>query len=333
MGDHQRVHPAGDVEAPPTTVPVPLAVPLPQIRKRRLISRSITLYNYRHARSSLPVNIHAKKAPTNLKRSTSTCSRTCWRSRCMCCTIGILVFVFIIIGATAGILYLIFQPKLPNYSVDSLKISDLRLNLDMTLYAKFDVKITANNPNKKIGIHYEQGGRLSVWYTNMKLCQGTLPKFYQGHQNKTLLNVALTGQTQYGNTLMNALQQKQQTGRIPLDLKVDAPVAIQLGRLKLRKLEEVEEGMETIWGNHEFRDERDEEIQALRRQVDQPTLRLECQEARSKRGGSSCGSSSDEGEVNPFGHHRRNCHDSFKDELPEFHGRLHPEEFLGRLWR
>ncbi|KAI5330657.1 hypothetical protein L3X38_030055 [Prunus dulcis] len=255
MGDHQRVHPAGDVEAPPTTVSVPLAVPQPQGHRH---SSSVTtttttekekfdkdqkeeIDQQEHhplqiqARSSLPVNIHAKKPPTNLKRSTSTCSCTCW-SRCMYCTIGILVFVFIIIGATAGLLYLIFHPKLPNYSVDSLKISDLRLNLDITLYAKFDVKITANNPNKKIGIHYEQGGRLSVWYTNMKLCQGTLPKFYQGHRNKTLLNVALTGQTQYGNTLMNALQQQQQTGRIPLDLKVDAPVAIQLGTLKLRKV-------------------------------------------------------------------------------------------------
>ena len=81
-------------------------------------------------------------------------------------------------------------------------------------------------------------------------------------------------------------------------------------------------------GDHEFRDERDEEIQALRRQVEQLTLRLERQEARSERGGSSRGSSSDESEVNPFGHHRRNYHDSFKVELPEFHGRLHPEEFL-----
>ncbi|KAL6281803.1 hypothetical protein ACE6H2_018684 [Prunus campanulata] len=248
MGDHQRVHPAGDVEAPPTTVPVPLpqgpgsSITTTTTEKEKFEKdQKEEIDQQEHhplqlqERSSLPVNIHAKKAPTNLKRSTSTCSCTCW-SRCICCTIGILVFVFIIIGATAGILYLIFQPKLPNYSVDSLEISDLRLNLDMSLYAKFDVKITANNPNKKIGIHYKQGGRMSVWYTNMKLCQGTLPKFYQGHQNKTLLNVALTGQTRYGNTLMNALQQQQQTGRIPLDLKVDAPVAIQLGRLKLRKV-------------------------------------------------------------------------------------------------
>ncbi|XVE90573.1 hypothetical protein DITRI_Ditri20bG0088900 [Diplodiscus trichospermus] len=140
------------------------------------------------------------------------------------------------IGATVGILYLVFRPKLPKYSIDSLRISDLRLNFDMTLYAKFDVKITANNPNKKIGIYYKQGGRLSVWYTKSKLCEGSLPKFYQGHQNITKLDVALTGQTESGSTLMSALQEQQQTGQIPLDLKVDAPVAIKLGKLKMRKV-------------------------------------------------------------------------------------------------
>ncbi|KAF9683746.1 hypothetical protein SADUNF_Sadunf04G0046400 [Salix dunnii] len=150
--------------------------------------------------------------------------------------VGLLVLLLGIVGATAGILYLVFKPEIPNYSVDSLTISDLRLNFDMTLYAKFDVKITANNPNKKIGIYYEKGGRLSVWYTKTKLCQGSIPKFYQGHQNITKLDVSLTGQTQYGSTLMSTLQEQQQTGRIPLDLKIDAPVSIKLGRLKLRKL-------------------------------------------------------------------------------------------------
>ncbi|XVF06978.1 hypothetical protein REPUB_Repub06bG0097900 [Reevesia pubescens] len=70
----------------------------------------------------------------------------------------------------------------------------------MTLYAKFNVKITANNPNKKIGIYYKQG------------------------------------KTEFGSTLMSALQQQQQTGQIPLDLKVHAPVAIKLGKLKMRKV-------------------------------------------------------------------------------------------------
>ncbi|XP_065882176.1 NDR1/HIN1-like protein 6 [Euphorbia lathyris] len=160
----------------------------------------------------------------------------CYCCKCICRIICILFILLLILAAIIGILYLIFQPKIPKYSVDSLKISDLRLNFDTTLYAKFDVKITANNPNKKIGIYYEKGGRLSVWYTKTELCAGSIPKFYQGHENITKLDVSLSGESQYGNILMKALQEQQQTGRIPLDLKIDAPVAVKLGKLKLRKI-------------------------------------------------------------------------------------------------
>lgn len=163
------------------------------------------------------------------KKRTSCC-------KCMCWIISLLLLLLFLLGATTGILYLIFRPKLPKYFVDSLQISDLRLNYDMSLYAKFNVKITAQNPNKKIGIFYQKGSDLSVWYSKTKLCQGSLPRFYQGHRNTTKLNVALTGQTQYASSLMTALQEQQQTGRIPLDLKVNVPVRIKFGKLKLREV-------------------------------------------------------------------------------------------------
>ncbi|KAJ7975486.1 Late embryogenesis abundant protein [Quillaja saponaria] len=224
MADQQKIHPVVDVEAPPLPPPPPPAT-APLIPPGSSTSEK---------------GIPLQHPPPPLQRTLpvihSTPPKRSCCCKCLCWTISLLVLILIILGATAGILYLVFKPKLPNYSVDSLRISDLRLNLDMTLYAKFDVKITANNPNKKIGIYYEKGSRLSVWYTETKLCEGSLPKFYQDHQNKTVLNVSLTGQAQSGSTLMKALQEQQQTGRVPLDLKVDAPIAIKLGSLKLRKV-------------------------------------------------------------------------------------------------
>ncbi|PON57747.1 Late embryogenesis abundant protein [Parasponia andersonii] len=216
MAENQRVHPAAGIEAPPTTPLVPHG-----------LSRSDKTSPIEH-RPPLQSAIPAIQATPAKKRSCCC--------KCVCWTISLLVLLLIIIAATAGILYLVFRPKLPNYSIDNLSITDLSLNFDMTLYARFNVKITAKNPNEKIGIYYKKGGKLSVWYTKTRLCEGSLPNFYQGHQNKTVLNVALTGQTQYGNTLLTALQEQQQTGQIPLDLKVDAPVAIKLGKLKLRKV-------------------------------------------------------------------------------------------------
>ncbi|XP_068640901.1 NDR1/HIN1-like protein 6 [Aristolochia californica] len=156
--------------------------------------------------------------------------------RCFCWTLSVFLILLVLIAATGGILYLVFRPKLPKYSVDRLRISDFQVNTDMSVYARFDVTVTARNPNKKIGIYYEKGSNLSVWYTDTNLCSGALPKFYQGHRNTTVLNVALTGQTQIGSTLWTAMQQQQQTGRIPLKFKGDVPVRVKFGRLKLMKV-------------------------------------------------------------------------------------------------
>lgn len=218
MSDHQkqRIHPMNVETKPHPRTPL---VPPGSSRSEKVI----------HVPPPL-LHQHAMPAINSSKPK-----RSCF-CKCICWTISLLFLLLIIIAATAGALYLIFKPKLPDYSVDTLRISDLRLNFDLSLYAKFDVKITATNPNKKIGIYYEKGGKLSVLYTNTKLCEGSLPKFYQGHQNKTVLNVSLTGQVQSGNSLMTALQQQQQTGRIPLDLNIHAPIAIKFGRLKLKKV-------------------------------------------------------------------------------------------------
>lgn len=218
MADPQRIHPAADSRVKPTA---PLARP----------------GSSSAAEKGHPVQPRGGPLPQAVPLIFSSPPRsTSWCCRCFCWTIGLLIILLILIGVAIGVIFLVFKPKLPQYSVDSLRITDLRLNLDLTLYARFDVKITANNPNEKIGIYYEKGGTLSVWFQGTDLCDGPLPKFYQGHRNVTKLDVALTGQRASGSTIMSALQQQQQTGNIPLDLNVDAPVRIELGTWKLRKI-------------------------------------------------------------------------------------------------
>ncbi|OIW19784.1 hypothetical protein TanjilG_24430 [Lupinus angustifolius] len=216
----QKIHPEELEAHPPPTAPL--------VPPNSSSSEKGTPMQVQHIAPSLQHHAIPAIYPTPKRRS-------CF-CKCICWTLSLFVLIIIVLAATVGTLYLVFKPKLPNYSVETLRISDLGLNFDMSLYAKFDVKITANNPNKKIGIYYEKGGKLSVWYTNTRLCEGSIPKFYQGHQNKTVLNVSLNGQVQSGRTLMAALQQQQQTGQVPLDLKVHAPVAIKLGSLKLMKV-------------------------------------------------------------------------------------------------
>lgn len=75
---------------------------------------------------------------------------------------------------------------------------------------------------------------LILWFSNFI---GSLPKFYQGHENTTVIYVEMTGQTQDASGLMATLQEQQQrTGNIPLRIRVNQPVRVKFGKLKLFEL-------------------------------------------------------------------------------------------------
>ncbi|KAI3747632.1 hypothetical protein L6452_10171 [Arctium lappa] len=155
--------------------------------------------------------------------------------RFMCWTLSLLILLVISLGILAAIIYFGFDPKQPKYSVDSFTVTRFSLDNDTTLYAQFNVNITARNPNSKIGIYYEGGSKLTVLYMGTTLCEGSFPKFYQGHKNTTVLDVALTGQTRAATGVMNSLQAQQQMGSVPLVIRAKVPVRIKLGKLKLPK--------------------------------------------------------------------------------------------------
>ncbi|XP_010935586.1 NDR1/HIN1-like protein 6 [Elaeis guineensis] len=217
MADPQRIHPV-DVEAPPPSAP-PAPRNFSQSDKHKVADGRAPL------QGTTPV-AHAK--PTKKKR--------CSCCRCLCWTVLTIIILIILIAAIAGILYLIFDPKIPKYSVDRLRVSSFDVDNNMTVTAGFNMTVTARNPNKKIGIYYEDGSYLSVWYTDNSLCNGSFPAFYQGHRNTTVLNVILTGETQLGGEILTELQQQQQTGTIPLLFKGDVPVRVKFGSLKLWKM-------------------------------------------------------------------------------------------------
>ena len=178
------------------------------------------------------VPVQAFPGPAPRKRR----SRNCF-CRFLCWTISLLLILIVAIGITIGILYLVFRPKIPKYSIDELRVAQFSLSQDNNLSATFNVTLTARNPNKKIGIYYEGGSHVSAWYKDTKLCEGSVPKFYQGHRNTTVLYLPLAGQIQNATELQTVIQeQMQQTGNIPLDLKAKQPVRVKLGKLKLFKL-------------------------------------------------------------------------------------------------
>ncbi|TVT97899.1 hypothetical protein EJB05_56825, partial [Eragrostis curvula] len=156
--------------------------------------------------------------------------------RFICCIVITIVILAVLAAAAVGALYLAFQPKAPRYSVDRLAVSAFQVDPTLTARARFDVTVTATNPNERIGIYYEPGSDLGVWYGATRLARGALPAFYQGHRNTTVLALAVGGQVQLGSSVVSALQDAQRTGSVPLLFRADVPVRVELGSFKLWKV-------------------------------------------------------------------------------------------------
>ncbi|XP_010450459.1 PREDICTED: protein YLS9-like [Camelina sativa] len=216
MSDQQKIYPVSDPEAPPH----PTAPLVP-----RDSSRS------EHGDPTKSQQAPPLDPPRNKKGS-----RSCW-CKCVCYTLLVIFLLIVIVGAIVGILYLVFRPKVPDYNIDRLQLTRFQLNQDLSLSTAFNVTITAKNPNEKIGIYYEDGSRISVLYMQTSLSNGSLPKFYQGHENTTVINVEMTGFNQNATSLMTILQEQQRlTGNVPLRIRVTQPVRIKLGKLKLMEV-------------------------------------------------------------------------------------------------
>ncbi|KAK7385644.1 hypothetical protein VNO78_31398 [Psophocarpus tetragonolobus] len=227
MADPQKIHPVHDVEAPnqPSAPLVPR-----NMSKSDAGDPERALQQQQQQQQAPQGTIPVKHSKPPKKRRSCCCRFFCW-------LISILLILIVAIAITVGILYLVFRPKIPKYSVDELRVTQFDLADNDSLSVTFNLTITARNPNKKIGIYYRGGSHITAWYMDTKLCEGSLPKFYQGHRNITKLSIPLTGQTQNATGMQSTLQQQlQETGNVPLNLKVKQPVRIKLGKLKLFRI-------------------------------------------------------------------------------------------------
>jgi hypothetical protein len=167
-----------------------------------------------------------------------------WPPKCRkyCChclgfTIWFLFELVVVIALACGILYLVFQPRIPEYSAHTVRFTNFSSNALLNTNLQFAVNVTAWNPNKKIGIYYLDHSLLALSYTGTELWTGIMPVFYQGHKNTTFFEVPFTRTgALLTNAMVSAFIAQVELGGGPLNLIADVPVKIKLGKLKLMKI-------------------------------------------------------------------------------------------------
>uniref|UniRef100_A0A0D9WB62 Late embryogenesis abundant protein LEA-2 subgroup domain-containing protein n=1 Tax=Leersia perrieri TaxID=77586 RepID=A0A0D9WB62_9ORYZ len=219
MADYHRIHPVGVGSPPP-----------PPPEKGRTPS-----YDGKH--DQLPITAPQPYTPPPLpppiRRGKSHTRRCC---RCVCWTLLAVLVLAVALGATAGILYAVFKPKIPDFSVDRLTVTRFDVNAtSMTVSDAFEVEVTSTNPNKRIGIYYD-GGEVAASFNGTELCRGDFPALYQGHRSTIRPVIRLAGETRMDSAVAQQLVQQRQAGFVPLTVRARVPIRIKFGVIKLWKM-------------------------------------------------------------------------------------------------
>ncbi|PON59185.1 Late embryogenesis abundant protein [Parasponia andersonii] len=173
--------------------------------------------------------------PENSRRLQQYARRKDHRSRCRACFCGLLAVISALIllaGVAAAVLYLVYRPESPKYAVDSFAIKGINVS-SPAISPAIDVTVRAENPNNKIGIYYGRDSSATVYYSDVELCNGVIPRFYQPSNNVTVLKTALTGpRIELTSSVQKALRNGEKQGKVPLKLKLKIPVKMKVGSVK-----------------------------------------------------------------------------------------------------
>ncbi|GAB2285145.1 hypothetical protein Dimus_019599 [Dionaea muscipula] len=161
--------------------------------------------------------------------------------RCICATLGIFVLLATFIAAAALAFYLVYRPRSPAYAVETLSVGGINFTSTAAssriLRPDFNLTLRAENRNGKIGIYYEDGSYVSVYYNGIMLGEGLVAAFYQPPENVTAVAAYMVGA---GIMLSGAervsLVAEQAAGAVPLELKAEMPVRPKVGPVKSWKV-------------------------------------------------------------------------------------------------
>lgn len=170
----------------------------------------------------------------NIPRYHSKKSRGSCLFKCICCCYCCLFLLTALFLGLTFLVYKMYRPKVPSYNVDNFGVNAFELQSDMSLFTEFAVVVKAENPNSYMGFLYGKDSQVNVSYSDSQLCSGKIPSFYQPKKNTTMINIVLKGTSPFGSGLQQALLENRHAGKIPLLVRVKAPINVVLGRFPLK---------------------------------------------------------------------------------------------------
>ncbi|XP_009776258.1 NDR1/HIN1-like protein 26 [Nicotiana tabacum] len=149
--------------------------------------------------------------------------------------IAIIVASTIITGTILFILWLLISPRIPEFQIDSLTISNLNLSNSL-ITANWDLHFTAKNPNKKMTLYYDEIAA-AIFFDSLSVADTTVPPFFMDKGNETAQKVSFVASGAYVEKWafdgMN--KEKAQSGSIGFNVRMVARVGFKAGAWRARR--------------------------------------------------------------------------------------------------
>ncbi|GMI77898.1 hypothetical protein like AT1G17620 [Hibiscus trionum] len=165
--------------------------------------------------------------------------RSCCCSCCLWTTVAILLLL-LLLAIAGAIVYVLYRPHRPTFTVSSLKVSTLNITSSSKLITNINLDVTAKNPNKKLVYTYDPITISLTTNDGIDVGDGSFSSFVHGTKNTTHLKAAITSSSNSqeldgasAGKLKAALKSKS---GLPLKIKLDTKVKAKMGALKTPKI-------------------------------------------------------------------------------------------------
>ncbi|KAI4381041.1 hypothetical protein MLD38_007158 [Melastoma candidum] len=162
------------------------------------------------------------------------------RKRGLLCTLLLwltvaLVVVILFAALFLAVLFLIYRPRLPAFSVSSLSIKELAVSAaSASINSRFGVTVTARNPNSKLRFEYDTPLRVSVVVGGVDVADGKFAGFVHGTKHTTVLRETIRsgGKRQVTGEEVRAVRAGVSKGVATAEVRVDGKVRALFGKLR-----------------------------------------------------------------------------------------------------
>lgn len=162
---------------------------------------------------------------------------------CLCCfwSILILLILLFLIAVAACVLYVLYTPNRPSFSLNSLRISRFNLTADDTprLTAAFNLTMSAKNPNKRITFLYDHVS-ITVKTSNdvVLAANGSFPNFPNHPQNTTVIRSPVSSASEIvdPDSVASLRSDLKKKSGIPLKVVLDAGLTVKMEGIKKKRI-------------------------------------------------------------------------------------------------